>query len=91
MFPNRVEEAVVFDRAQLADALSEDIEFIAIVESSAEAITPHDLRKRLILLGGAQGPTEEEKVRDAHVQARLKMRPWEFLRVLYRLTPVEKI
>lgn len=85
---NRESEAVAEDRANLANALTDDVEFIAIVESSASAITHPEYRKRLLLLGGITGSTEEEKCADAAKQARLKTNPWETVLGIYRLTRV---
>ena len=45
-------------------------------------------RKRLLVLGGVMGNTEEEKLKNANVQVENKSQPWERLRVLYRLTPI---
>ena len=82
-----VEEDIRRDRAELANQLV-DIEFIAIAESSAGAIDDPDQRRRLLLLGGIKGDTEEAKTEVARQQAQLKMQPWESLVVLYRLIKV---
>ncbi len=79
-------EEVKIDRAELAAALVE-IEFIAIVEASEGAIEDPSRRKRLLLLE-VSGDTEEERVRSAREQLRLKSEPWEYPLVLYRLTRI---
>lgn len=76
------------DRAALAEALSDDCDFIAIVEASEGAIADPRMRKRLILLGGIAGETDEAKTQDARLQVERKSRPWEQVIRLYRLVPV---
>ncbi|MHB8660684.1 MAG: hypothetical protein ACYC75_01945 [Minisyncoccota bacterium] len=81
------EEAVKGDRAELATALAENIEFIAIVEASPGAIQDPSRRKRLLLLE-VRGDTEDERIRCAREQLGRKSEPWEYPLVLYKLTPI---
>ena len=80
---------VSMDRASLALALSSDIEFIAIVKASPEAIANTKQSFRLVLLGNIIG-TDEEKISLAYDQATKKSQPWEYIHVLYRLEPVQR-
>lgn len=81
---------VLRDRASLARALSSDIEFIAIVKASPEAIADPTQSFRLLLLGGITGNTDEKKISMAYEQAQNKSQPWEYIHVLYRLEPVQR-
>ena len=79
------------EMASLALALSSDIEFIAIVKASPEAISDSKQSYRLLLLDDIVGKTDEEKARDAFKQAEKKSHPWEWVHVLYRLEPVKRL
>jgi hypothetical protein len=82
-------EAITKDRAELAQAMSSDLEFIAIVESSEGAVADPTMRKRLILLGSVKGSNDQEKINDAKEQVKRKSKVWEYPVVLYKLVKIE--